>query len=125
MLAALLYARRRKSERRRRLCLLRRNARRRRIEAFEQKQYLESVPFVVFLWLTSVVSHLKVERQVWMKERSSDWWERIVLAGFTENDWLENFRMGKVTFTYICNQLCPRIKRKSCNEGANICGEKS
>ena len=48
-----------------------------------------------------------------MKERSSDWWERIVLAGFTESDWLENFRMGKDTFTYICNQLRPRIKRKS------------
>ena len=35
------------------------------------------------------------------------------MAGFTESDWLENFIMGKDTFTYICNQLRPRIKRKS------------
>ena len=48
-----------------------------------------------------------------MKARSSDWWERIVMEEFTESDWMENFRMGRHTFMYVCNQLRPYIKRKS------------
>ena len=31
---------------------------------------------------------------------------------FTESDWLENFRMGRHTFIYVCSQLRPYIKRK-------------
>ena len=48
-----------------------------------------------------------------MKARSSDWWERIVLAGFSESDWVENFKMGKDTFMYVCNQLRPHIKKNT------------
>ena len=47
-----------------------------------------------------------------MKARSSDRWERIVMEEFTESDWMENFRMGRHTFMYVCNQLRPYIKRK-------------
>ena len=50
---------------------------------------------------------LKIQREVWII------CERIVLERFPENDCLENFRMGKDTFTYICNHLCPHLKRKS------------
>ena len=45
MLATLVCARRRRLQYQRRLDILRRNAWRRRIEVFERKQYLESVPF--------------------------------------------------------------------------------
>ena len=49
---------------------------------------------------------------VWVKERSSYWWERIVNVTFTPNDWIENFRMSNSTFTYLCNELRPSIQKR-------------
>ena len=34
------------------------------------------------------------------------------MVSFQETDWLENFRMGKDTFMYICNQLGPHLRRQ-------------
>lgn len=42
------------------------------------------------------------------KSRSSDWWDKIVLKHFTDEDWLENFRVSKSTFNYLCLQLQPK-----------------
>ena len=53
-----------------------------------------------------------VYRQVWIKTRSSEWWDRIVMASFNNRDWIENFRMQKCTFMYICNLLRPHIQKK-------------
>ena len=39
-----------------------------------------------------------------MKERSSNWWERIV-PQFTSDEWRENFRVSPNTFGYICREL--------------------
>jgi len=44
--------------------------------------------------------------------RSDQWWSEIVLRTFTERDWVENFRMSKETFTYLCQQLSSRLGRK-------------
>ena len=38
------------------------------------------------------------EKQEWRKERSSDWYDRIVLQTFTDEQWVENFRMTRQTF---------------------------
>lgn len=46
-----------------------------------------------------------VKRSTWMKVRSADWWSRIVQKNFLEEDWLENFRISRPTFEYICNRL--------------------
>lgn len=46
----------------------------------------------------------------WVKERSKDWWERVVRFHFREEDWLENFRMSHATFKFICQRLEPYLK---------------
>ena len=109
MLLALLHARKWAAERRRQLSIAKRKARRRHLEEFEQRQYLECVAFIVFLL---VATSQTVDRHIWVKNRSSDWWNRIVMLSFTESDWLGNFRMGKDTFMYVCNQLRSHIERK-------------
>ena len=50
-------------------------------------------------------------RHIWRKPRSVNWWENIVLKTFTSQDWLENFRMHKNTFIYLCNQLKLDLQR--------------
>ena len=44
---------------------------------------------------------------------SGYWWNVIVLGTFTARDWLENFRMSKDTFTYLCAQLSPALHRSN------------
>ena len=44
--------------------------------------------------------------------RSSHWWEHVELSTFTATDWLENFRISRETFTYICQKLKPLIQRQ-------------
>ena len=44
-------------------------------------------------------------------ERSSIWWDRIVSQCFDSCDWLENFRMSRDTFSYLCQELKPIIER--------------
>ncbi|XP_065892383.1 uncharacterized protein [Dysidea avara] len=46
-----------------------------------------------------------IERLCWTVTRSDTWWKNIVLRTFTHQDWLENFRMSKETFLYICRRL--------------------
>ena len=42
---------------------------------------------------------------------------------FTDADWLENFRMGKSTFYYLCEKLRPFIERKNTRMRLAICVE--
>lgn len=64
---------------------------------------------LLFLALVRMYSPL---RSVWAKERSSDWWERIVWKLLSAYDWLENFRMSRETFTYVCNEERDHIAKK-------------
>lgn len=48
-------------------------------------------------------------REIWMKERSFDWWYRIVNDHFTDEDWIETFRMTKATFFWFCDQLREKL----------------
>ena len=43
--------------------------------------------------------------------RSDIWWNAVVMRTFTHKDWLENFRICKDTFMYICNKLLPTLRR--------------
>ena len=45
------------------------------------------------------------ENQKWRKERCSDWYDRIVLQTFTDEQWVENFRMTRQTFNKMCRVL--------------------
>lgn len=40
-------------------------------------------------------------------------WNHIVLVTFTPDNWIENFRMNRETFDYLCTQLRPWIQRKN------------
>ena len=52
-------------------------------------------------------------RSVWSHRRSSSWWENIVCCSFTPRDWMENFRVSRETFLFICDRLKGSIGRKN------------
>ncbi|KAL0152737.1 hypothetical protein M9458_052460 [Cirrhinus mrigala] len=52
----------------------------------------------------SIIVSSTIQRNVWVRERSQEWWEHIV-AGFTEEQWVQNFRMSKRTFDMLCQRL--------------------
>ena len=45
--------------------------------------------------------------------RSSQWWDYVVCRTFTSADWIENFRMSRETFLYLCEQLHPRLSKQN------------
>ena len=66
----------------------------------------------LMLLLTTVLMcamNTRMPREVWSYRRSSTWWEEIVCNTFTEQDWIENFRVSRETFLYICAQLQHKI----------------
>jgi len=42
---------------------------------------------------------------------------------FTPSDWIENFRVSRDTFLFLCNQLKPAIQRKDTQLRKAICIE--
>ena len=54
---------------------------------------------------------------------SLSWWDKIVLETFSERDWIENFRVSKNTFHYLCNKLRPHIERQKTRLRRSICVE--
>ena len=55
--------------------------------------------------------------------RSSQWWKYVVLRTFSPNDWVENFRVSKETFVYLCGKLRPYIERQDTRLRKAICVE--
>uniref|UniRef100_A0A8C2HKI6 DDE Tnp4 domain-containing protein n=1 Tax=Cyprinus carpio TaxID=7962 RepID=A0A8C2HKI6_CYPCA len=51
---------------------------------------------------------------VWTFNRASEWWG-VIVPGFTNTQWLENFRMSEETFIYLCNKLRPAMERRDTN----------
>ena len=43
------------------------------------------------------------------KKRSSDWYDRIVLQTFTDEQWVENFSITRQTFHKVCRVLEPDL----------------
>jgi len=43
--------------------------------------------------------------------RSDVWRNNVVMRTFTQQDWLQNFRMCKETFLYICNRSSSELER--------------
>ena len=41
-------------------------------------------------------------RSEWMKVRSRDWWDRVVLYHYTDTEWKEDFRMTRSSFMKLC-----------------------
>ena len=82
----------------------------RRRKQFARRQTQQRFAFLLIMSVTAVHIHSPI-RTVWSKERSSYWWEQIVGRTFTSQDWLENFRMSRATFMYLCNELRLAIER--------------
>ncbi|XP_016328345.1 uncharacterized protein LOC107677823 [Sinocyclocheilus anshuiensis] len=51
---------------------------------------------------------------VWTFNRASEWWD-VIVPGFTDTQWLENFRMSEETFIHLCNKLRPAMERQDTN----------
>jgi hypothetical protein len=49
------------------------------------------------------------ENTIWSVERSSAWWEDV-LETYNDQQWLDNFRMGRRTFDNCCIELEPHLK---------------
>ena len=52
-------------------------------------------------------------RSTWVFQRSSHWWEDVVLRNFACDDWMENFRMSRETFYYLCDKVRPVIEKQN------------
>ena len=59
-------------------------------------------PYFVGVGLVIGLGH---EKRTWKKERSTDWFDHIVLETFDDNQWIENFRMKIETFASLCRDL--------------------
>lgn len=57
----------------------------------------------------SDVVSIYVNRSCWTKPRSRIWWEST--SAWSDSDWRQNFRMGRDTFLYLCQQLRPYLER--------------
>ena len=58
---------------------------------------------------------LSYENDIWKRDSSSHWWDRIVLETFTEEQWVANFRMKKETFDFVCSKLEPTLAAEDIN----------
>jgi hypothetical protein len=88
----------------------RRRLRARRQRDFRRSQSRQRMMFVFLLSMAALTIQSPV-RSVWMKHRSNSWWEDVVNATFTSDDWLENLRMSKATFLYVCDELRSSVEK--------------
>lgn len=72
-----------------------------------EENFIDNISILLQCQYMEEVSRSK--RSVWMKKRSQEWWDTIV-PQFEQNDWIENFRMSKETFDYICVELDPILR---------------
>ena len=105
MFLFLWVLRRRRTELARRVFIRRREARKRRCRRFLQQILLSQELLLVPRIEQRTLYWRRRPRRIWKKPRSTNWWKNIVLNTFTCQDLLENFRMRKDTFMYLCNQL--------------------
>ncbi|KAM9376849.1 uncharacterized protein KZ484_009302 [Pholidichthys leucotaenia] len=59
----------------------------------------------------SVLQNNRCRPWIWTLNRTSKWWEDIV-PGFSNTEWLQNFRMSEDTFTYLCHKLRPCMEHQ-------------
>ena len=60
-----------------------------------------------FLYLKHalVFEYSTIYRPIWIKPRTQGFWNENVLNYWTNEDWVQNLRMDKETFTYICEEI--------------------
>ena len=81
-----------------------------RIERFHRQQHRERVLLLILL-LFAINQRNFVDRTIWTKNRSSEWWDKIAMR-FTPEEWKENFRVSPEMFRYLCNELRSVLGRR-------------
>ncbi|XP_053186639.1 uncharacterized protein LOC128369588 [Scomber japonicus] len=51
---------------------------------------------------------------VWTHKRSDEWW-KVVVPTFSDEQWVQNFRMSKETFAYLCQRVQPALEKQDTN----------
>ena len=70
-----------------------------------------------FLYLAHalIFEYSTIYRSVWKKPRTQSFWIENVLNFWTNEDWIQNFRMYRETFTYICEEIREFIEKSNTN----------
>lgn len=91
----------------RRRCIIKRKVKR-RISTVINNHNIQTMQnmFFVVPWLIKIR-----ERRFFKKSRSEEYWQKIVSKKFDEEEWIENFRVSKSIFTFICNSLHHELKK--------------
>ena len=84
----------------------------RRLSFLRCRSSRRKVRLILLLTASMIQMYTRVPRSVWSFRRSSTWWEDIVCGSFSHRDWIENFRVSRETFLYICDQLKGAVGRK-------------
>ncbi|XP_067234036.1 uncharacterized protein [Chanodichthys erythropterus] len=67
---------------------------------------------VVAAWANfAIIAATSVQRDVWMWQRTQDWWDRVV-GTWGQEQWVSNFRMKRETFDMLCEWLSPRLSHE-------------
>jgi len=62
---------------------------------------------------TGLGSGSTVQRRMWVRDRSKDWWEQISREDFPEEEFRQWFRMSRSTFDMICDELDAVVTKKN------------
>ena len=86
--------------------IVRRKTLRVRRRAFARRQSQECL-FALLLCVVALNLQSPI-RSVWMKQRSSYWWEHVINQTFIQNDWI---RMSREIFIYLCDEFCTSVEK--------------
>ena len=89
------------------------NARRVSARKFRQKRWKLQAMTISLLMAMYCIDTIRNPRQLWAFPRSSNWWENIVLNNFGPHDWMQNFRMSRESFYYLCDQLKHLLEKQT------------
>ena len=84
--------------------------RRRRVQLYRRRKFFQRV-FTV-MNLVEMAAYPRIPRRMWTKPRSIHFWKDVILGTFSDQDWVQNFRMSKTTFEFLHTSLKTRIERK-------------
>ena len=87
-----------------------RNARRRLACYLHRRRLISSL---FYLLLTQYIQQVLIH-EVWRKPRSNSFWQETC-GGWADRDWIENLRMLREAFDYLCNELSPYISKRDTN----------
>ncbi|KAJ6844541.1 putative nuclease HARBI1 [Iris pallida] len=57
-------------------------------------------------------SNPQPQRRLWVKDRSSAWWDRVSHPDFPDADFRREFRMSRPTFDFLCAELSPAVAKE-------------